>query len=113
MAYEKFGMFALRTPASNGFAIGLAFTTNGSGVPTLVDDYDGKVTIGVATNTYTITIAPVGRWYSANVSHSLEATVNKVVTKDADAGTIVIAFSGSFFSASCDVFAFASDSLNG
>ncbi len=111
MAYGNIGVFSLRTPATNGYAVGLRFTTNGSGVPTLEDDYDGKFTIVQATNTYTITGPEVGAYKAIVASHSLFATVNAVVTHTTT--TIVIAMSTDFDSATCDVVAFASDSLNG
>ncbi len=109
----EFNLFPVRAPVENAGFIGLRFTTDGSGVPTLLDDYGGKVTVTQATNTYTCYIGECASIKAAPVGHSLTATVNAVVTTNAAAGTVIIAFSGSFFSATCDLMALVSDALGG
>lgn len=95
--------YLLRSQVRDGGIIGFQFTTDGTGVPTLTDDYDGLVSIAQATNTYTITFGAVGAIKTVVVSQSLNATVNHVTTFSASAGTAIIAFSTDFDSATCDV----------
>jgi hypothetical protein len=81
--------------------IPFAFTTNGSGVPTLRDSYGGLVTIasgGTNNRTVTITFPKWVRTLSCVWSHDQSALINFDRTLSASAGTLVLAASADFFS---------------
>lgn len=105
--------FPVRSPSVEGGLLPLRFTTDGSGDPTLADDYGGKVTATRATNTITLTIGEYGSLKSCVVSHSLGTTATCTVTGSPTAGTIALAFGILPASATVDVIAFLSDSRIG
>lgn len=94
----------LRGLVGDGMVIGTSFTTNGSGVPTILYDAQGSISVAQATNTYTISFP--GSWVSTVccvIDHQNNAvTYTKTITPSA--GTVAIAFSGAFNGGRCDVF---------
>src|SRR5262245_36376020 len=81
-----------------------AFTTDGSGVPTLVYSYDGSLPAPVqATNVYTCTIGSYKQLLSAQISNSIGATVNIAVTDNPTTGVVTLTASATLASARVDV----------
>ena len=88
----------LRQPAMEDILhIPFAFTTNGSGVPTLVYNYDGTLSISRSTNTYTLFLGSQYKMlYSAITS---PASVAVTTTFNELIGSAVLAYAGALNSA--------------
>lgn len=85
--------------------IGTSFTTDASGLVTMLHDHDGQTSVAKASNTYTVSFpGPWSKTQCVIVTHALAATVNHVLTVDEAAGTVAIAFSGAIASSRVDVF---------
>ncbi len=103
----------LRCPGGMPFAFPFAFTTNGSGVPTLRDSYGGLLTIasgGTNNRTITLTFPKWTRTLSCPYVSEQTATINFTRTIDAAAGTVVLTASADFFDGEVEGVLFGSTS---
>lgn len=106
--HDTLQFFQLRGTGGQPLALGLAFTTDGSNDPTLLDTHGGTISIARSTNTYTITL-PSWEVTQCVIAEANNKALNivKTITPDAGSGvgTIVLAFSAALTSGRCDVFA--------
>ena len=97
-------------PDGEILAIPFSFTTDGSGVPTLVEDYNGLVTIGRAAGVYTVTVGTYRAFLACPFGHSLASTLTCTRTHSAANGTVIFTFgSDAFNSATFDGCLFVSN----
>ena len=82
----------------------IAFTTDGSNDPTLVEDFNDSVSISRNTNAYTITFK--GNWHktlSITPAWDTAATINCTRASTPASGTVTLSFSGAITSGRVDV----------
>jgi hypothetical protein len=92
----------LRVPGfRNPKVVAFRFTTNGSGVPTLADDYKGQLSTPVqATNDYTVT---VGAFEKCVALVTTSVGVRDGLSLNTSAGTVQLQFSAAQNNAIIDV----------
>lgn len=84
-------------PDGDILCLPFAFTTDGSGVPTLVEDYNGLISIGRAAAVYTVTVGTYRVFLACPHSHSLASTLTCTRTHSAANGTVIFTFSADTF----------------
>lgn len=90
-------------PDGEVLCLPFAFTTDGSGVPTLVEDYNGLISIGRSGAVYTITVGTYRAFLACPFGHSLASTLTCTRTNSVANGTVIFTFgSDAFNSATFD-----------
>lgn len=83
--------------------ISAQFTTDGSGVATLTDDFSDDLTVTKSTNDYTLSFKPWTTTHAVHVTHDNTAQTYDAIVIDPAAGTIEVQFDGAFNSSTCSV----------
>jgi len=103
-AYAKFSALVARIAGKRSPMIFVVqFTTNGSGVATLVDDYNGALTLTKSTNDYIITIGSYTKLMACVVQTTHASVYNDNIANSPTNGTVTIEFSASLASARANV----------